>query len=307
MRIAFALPVSGTWATPDNVLHVARQAEAAGYHGLWTFQRLLAPADHSIEPWYTSVLDPAVVLGFAAAVTERAELGVAIINAPFESPALLAKQMASLDVLSRGRLVTGIGAGWLKGEFTASGVPFERRGARIEEYVHCVRAIWGPDPVTFDGEFYQLPPSLMLPKPTFRPGGATPPILMGGTAPAALERIGRIGDGWISSSRVTPADLANAVTVVRQSATEAGRDPDRLRFVCRAVVRDEPRTGPLTGPLELVRDDLAGLAEYGITDAFVDLNFDRTIGVVDADPKASMQRADDVLTALAPGALSDVR
>ena len=152
MKIGFALPVSGSWATPDNVLTVARRAEQLGYSSLWSFQRLLVPAGARMAPVYLSVLDPTVVLGYAAAVTERVELGIAVINAPFESPALLAKQLATLDLLSRGRLIAGLGLGWLAEEFIASGVPFERRGARMDEYVRCLEALWGDDPVAFDGE-----------------------------------------------------------------------------------------------------------------------------------------------------------
>jgi probable F420-dependent oxidoreductase len=298
MRVGFALPVSGAWATPDAVLTVARRAEALGYAGLWTFQRLLVPVSGeqaAQPPVYTSVLDPTVVLGYAAAVTERVELGVAIINAPFVSPALLAKQLTTLDLLSRGRLVAGLGLGWLPEEFVAGGVPYERRGARMEEYIACLRALWGPDPVRFDGEFYQVPPSVVRPKPARRL-----PLLLGGAAPAALERIGRLGDGWVSSSRMAPTELGLRVEQIRAAARDAGRDPGSLRFVARAVVLDGPRTRPLTGPLHQVRDDLAGLAEQGLTDVFVDLNFDPAIGNPAADPAAALDRADAVLEALAP-------
>jgi len=200
MRIGFGLPVSGSWASAENVLDVAQRAEGLGYQSLWTFQRLLAPSDHSLGPVYASVLDPVAVLGMAAAVTRRASLGVAILNLPFYSPALLGKQFASLDVLSQGRLLAGVGLGWLPGEFQASNVPFERRGARAEEYLRVLRAVWGPDPVSFEGDFYSVPASLALPKPVQDPL----PLLLGGEAPAALDRAGRLSDGWISSSR---ADL----------------------------------------------------------------------------------------------------
>jgi probable F420-dependent oxidoreductase len=300
MQIGFALPVSGSWATPDNVLTVARRADQLGYASLWTFQRLLVPSDNQIAPVYTSVLDPTVVLGYAAAVTERVDLGIAIINAPFESPALLAKQLATLDLLSRGRLIAGLGIGWMPEEFTASGVPFARRGDRVAEYIRCLDALWGPDPVQFDGEFYQVPSSLVLPKPVPRSSSHRPPILMGGDAKAALERIGRIGDGWISNSRVPPTEFGQRVDVVKAAAKAAGRDVDNLRFVCRGVLLDAPRTRPLTGSLDEIRDDLPGLAKQGVTDLFIDLNFDPTIGHVDVDPAASMRRAQAVLEAFAP-------
>jgi probable F420-dependent oxidoreductase len=299
MDIGFALPVSGAWAIPANVLEVARTAERLGYASLWTFSRLLVPTTATLPPVYTSVLDPVVPLGLAAGVTERVRLGTAIVNMPFQPPAVLAKQVATLDVLSGGRVDLGLGLGWVPEEFEAAGVPFERRGARAEEYLACLRALWGPDPVEFDGEFYRVPESSVLPKPVQSPH---PPLLLGGGAPAALARIGRLADGWISASRFDPARLSEYVEPVRRAAEDAGRDPAALRFVCRGVVRDVERSGPLTGSLEEVRADLPGLAEQGITEVFVDLNFDPTVGNPDVDPDVAMRRAREVLEALAPGA-----
>ncbi|WP_127125254.1 TIGR03619 family F420-dependent LLM class oxidoreductase [Georgenia sp. SYP-B2076] len=297
MDIGFALPVSGSWATPRNVAEVARRAEALGYASVWTFQRLLVPEEASLPPVYASVLDPVVALGYAAAVTERVRLGTAIVNLPFQSPAVLGKQLATLDVLSDGRLDVGLGLGWSREEFVAAGASFRRRGARAEEYLACLRALWGQDRVEFDGEFYRVPVSNVLPKPVQRPH---PPILLGGQAPAALARAGRLADGWISNSRADLTRLSDPVEQVRRAARDSGRDPDTLRFVCRGVVRDAPRTGPLTGSLDEVRADLPALAAQGVTEVFVDLNFDPTIGHPDADPAASMRRAHAVLDALAP-------
>src|SRR6202035_5225058 len=142
MRIGFGAPVSGAWATPQYLSRFAAEAEAAGYRSLWTFQRLLVPEGSAMEPVYHSVLDPMVALGFAAAVTSRIRLGVAVVNLPFISPAVLAKQAATLDVLSRGRHELGLGIGWMPEEFEATGASMERRGARAEEYVAALRALW---------------------------------------------------------------------------------------------------------------------------------------------------------------------
>lgn len=297
MDVGFGLPVSGSWATPGNIVTIAQRAEELGYAGLWTFQRLLVAKDQDLGPVYRSVIDPIAAMSFAAAVTERIRLGAAVVNVPFASPALLAKQFATIDLLSGGRAVAGVGLGWMPEEFAAVGVPYERRGARGEEYIACLRAMWGPDPVEFEGEFYRVPPASLLPKPVQRPG---PPILVGGTAPAALERTGRLADGWISGSRMDPERLFESVDAVKAAATRAGRDPDLLRFACRGVVRDVPRSGPLTGTLEEVRADLPAIAAQGITELFVDLNFDPAVADPDADPAASMRRALEVLEALAP-------
>ncbi|PFG41178.1 putative F420-dependent oxidoreductase [Georgenia soli] len=297
MEIGFALPVSGAWATPGNVSELARRAEALGYRSLWTFQRLLVPAGSRLPPVYTSVLDPVVTLAHAAAVTDRVRLGTAIVNMPFQPPVLLAKQLATLDVLSGGRLDVGLGLGWQPEEFTAAGTPYERRGARAEEYLACLRALWGPDPVTFSGRLYQVPSAVVLPKPVQQPA---PPVLLGGAAPRALERVGRLADGWISASRADLTDLATSIGLVRDSARTHGRDPHALRFVCRGVVRGVPRDGPLTGSLEDVRSDLPALAAQGVTELFADLNFDPAIGSPRADPAAAVRRAHEVLEALAP-------
>ena len=297
MDIGFALPVSGSWATPRNVVEIAKRADELGYSTLWTFQRLLYPSGTGLSSVYASVLDPVTVLGFAAAVTERIRLGTAIVNLPFQPPVLLAKQLATLDVLSEGRLDAGLGLGWAPEEFTAAGAPYERRGARAVEYLACLRALWGPDPVSFDGDFYQVPPSTVLPKPIQQPH---PPLLLGGAAPAALARIGRIADGWISSSRADLTTLSTPVAQIKEAAVAAGRDPESLRFVVRGVLPDTERDGPLTGTLDEVRADLDVIAAQGITETFLELNFDPEIGNPDADPAASMRRAHEVLEALAP-------
>jgi probable F420-dependent oxidoreductase len=296
MDLGFGLPVSGGWATPENVVTVARRAEELGYSTLWTFQRLLVPESASLPPVYTSVLDPVVTLAYAAAFTERVELGTAIVNAPFLAPVVLAKQLATLDVLARGRALAGLGLGWAREEFAAVGVPFERRGARAEEYLRCLDAIWADDPVRFDGEFYQVPPSTILPKPVRRP-----PVLLGGDAPAALDRAGRMADGWISRSRFDLRELGPAVARVRTAAERAGRDPEALRFVCRGVAVVGPRTRLLTGTLDEIRGDFPALAAQGITEAFVDLNFDPAVGHPDVDAADALRHALEVLTALAPG------
>jgi len=298
MKIGFGLPVSGSWATPEIVATVARRADELGYATLWSFQRLLVPTETPLEAQYRSVADPLLPLAYAAALTTRARLGAAIVNMPFQPPAVLAKQYATLDVLSGGRAVAGLGLGWVPEEFEAVGVPFERRGTRGEEYVAALRALWGPDPVSFDGDLYRVPESSVLPKPV-RPGG--PPILIGGGAPPALERCGRIADGWISSSRADPDTIDQPIEAVRAAAREAGRSDAELEFVVRGVVLVGKRTRPLTGTLDEIRDDLPALAGKGVTEVFVDLNFDPRIGNPDADPKESLARATDVLEALAPG------
>jgi probable F420-dependent oxidoreductase len=297
VKIGFGLPVSGSWATPDTIVHVARRAEELGYHSLWTFQRLLSPVDGAWGEMYRAVHDPLVTLGFAAGITERVRLGVAVVNLPFVTPVQLAKQAATVDILSGGRLDLGLGLGWADEEFTASGVSKHRQGRRAAEFIAVLKTLWTDDVVAHEGEFYRVPAARMDPKPVQRPH---PPVLLGGTAPAALRRAGRLTDGWISSSRADLDRIGESIDLVRAGAADAGRDPAALRFVCRGVVKVGPRTGRLTGSYAEIVADLEAVAAQGVTELFVDLNFDPRIGSPDADPAESRRRADEALEALAP-------
>src|SRR5918997_4882884 len=183
MVISCGCPVSGVWADPMSVTGFAMRAEELGYHGLWSFQRLLVGAGQELAPVYRSVLDPMLALTYAAARTTQIRLGVAVINLPFVSPTYLAKQAATLDVLSGGRFDLGLGTGWAPAEFAATGSSPQRRGARTEEYLAVLRTLWTDDVSAFDGEFYTVPPARMYPKPVRRPG---PPVLLGGSAATAL-------------------------------------------------------------------------------------------------------------------------
>jgi probable F420-dependent oxidoreductase len=305
MRIGFGLPVSGAWATPQNISQLASRAEQAGYGSAWTFQRLLVPEGSGMEAVYQSVLDPMAALAYASAVTSCIRLGVAVVNAPFVSPGYLAKQAASVDVLSAGRLDLGLGLGWMPEEFALAGASMQRRGARTAEYIQVLRTLWDKQPTEFNGEFYTVPRGSALPRPV-QPGG--PPILLGGTAPVALRRAGRIADGWVTSSRADLAAIAQSITIVREAASDAGRDPAKLRIICRGVVRyGEPATDDggrrrlLSGSHAQIREDVAWLAVQGVTEVFYDLNWDPLVGSPDADPEVAADRAADVLEALAPG------
>ena len=308
VQIGFAVPMSGSWATPANQVAVARRAEELGYASLWTFQRLLFPADAAgadaarWQPVYRSVADPLVTLAYLAGHTRRIRLGVAVLNMPWFAPILLAKQAASLDAVSEGRLDLGLGIGWSRLEYAAAGAPFERRGERAEEFLSCLKALWTDDVVDFDGRFHQVRGAIVEPKPVQSPH---PPLLLGGSAEPALRRAGRLADGWISSSGQDLRSIGASVRVVQDAAADAGRDPASLRFVCRGVVRlrNEPQgpdRRPLTGSLDQIWGDCAELEARGVTEMFVDLNFDRDIGVVDAEPQASMAWALELLELMAP-------
>lgn len=309
MKIGFGGPVSGVWATPENLASFAASAEGAGYASLWTFQRLIVPEGSAMEPVYHSVLDPMVALGYLAAATQRIRLGVAVVNMPYLAPVYLAKQAATVDVLSGGRLDLGLGIGWMPEEFTAAGATMAKRGVRTGEYLEVLRRAWADGITEFSGEFYTVPPGRIAPNPMQRPG---PPVLLGGTVRAALERAGRLADGWVTSSRADLSRISEGVEVVRGAAAEAGRDPASIRIICRGVVRaGAPVTVPegggrrlLSGSYADIRGDVAWLAEHGVTEIFYDLNWDPLIGAPDADPVGAVARAEEILTELAPGGQS---
>jgi probable F420-dependent oxidoreductase len=299
--LGFGLPVSGRWATPDTLRRTARRAEELGYASLWTFQRVLSPVAEALGPSHESVLDPVVPLALVAGDTDRIRLGTATICAPFTAPALLAKTLTSLDVLSGGRLTAGLGMGWLPQEYAAAGVPYERRGRRMDEYLRCLEALWTQDPVEFAGEFYTVPRSHVGPPPVQRPH---PPVLLGGAAAPALRRAGRLAQGWICNSRQDPTNLGASIEAVRDGAREAGRDPEAVRIVVRGVVdlvdddHGEQRR-PLQGTREQVLDDLAALRAQGVTDVFLDLNFSPWVNSPDVDAGAALAYAERVLDAFA--------
>jgi probable F420-dependent oxidoreductase len=283
MKLGFGLPVAGDAATPAAIAEVARRAEALGYASLWTFQRLLYPEAPRNEyygapgAWpaaFRSVLDPVVALTWAAAHTRSVRLGVSVLIMPFYQPVVLAKQLASLDVVSGGRLDVGVGTGWSLDEFEAAGVPPDRRGARADEFLRVLAAVWGDDPVEFAGEFYRVPRSSVRPKPVQRP---RPPLLVGGYAPGVVRRAATLGDGY-TGGNIPLADLASLVARVRGAARDAGREPAAFPIVCRGVYRltAEPlgagrRT--LHGSADEIRDDVRRYAEAGVSELFLDPNF----------------------------------
>ena len=304
MDIGFGAAIAGTWATPRNLAELARRAERLGYRSLWTFQRLLAPAGAKLAPAYRSVLDPMVSLGYLAAATSSIRLGVAVVNHPFQSPLLLAKQAATVDVLSGGRLDLGLGSGWLPEEFAGSGTSMARRGARADDYVAALRALWS-GAGGYQGTFFSIPAGRQEPAPVQRPG---PPILIGGMSRAAMERAGRIGDGWVTASSADLSTIAESAKVVQSAARAARRGPARI--VCRGVVRPgkpsvSARTGRrrlLSGSYEQIREDVRWLGSCGVTEVFYDLNFDTAVGDPSADEGKAVLRASEILEALAPDA-----
>jgi len=284
MRLGFGLPTGGDRATPDDVIGLAQHAEALGYQSVWVFQRLLCPVTPQNsyygtpnEAWpepFRSTLDPIVILAAVAAQTKRIRLGTSVLVAPFYSPVVLGKQLATLDVISHGRLTVGLGLGWSRDEYDAAGTPWDRRGHRLDEFIECLDAVWTQDEVKFRGAFYHVPASRVEPKPVQKP---RPPLLVGGYQEAAFRRAGRLGDGY-TGGNMAPEKLADIVARVREHAERAGRDPAGLIFASRgsfkvASTSQGRNRKVFCGSLQEIRDDMRRYEDSGVTELFLDPTF----------------------------------
>jgi probable F420-dependent oxidoreductase len=210
MRLGIHLPQIGRKAGPDGIRRAAIQAEELGYDDVWTSEHIIVPAG-AMYPPSPLFYDPVLTLTWAAAYTSRVGLGTSVLVLPLRHPLPLAKELATLQNLSGGRLILGAGVGWLQAEFAALGVPFNERGRRTDEGIAMMRAVWSDDPVSFETKW--IPAAIdqmrMLPKPE------TPiPIWVGGTSEPALRRALRL-DGW-HGSRATPEQAAPLVERLRR-------------------------------------------------------------------------------------------
>jgi probable F420-dependent oxidoreductase len=274
VKLGVGLPTSGAGATVARIVAAAEEAERIGLDSIWTFERLMSPVDGAIgigspDPvpipdGYKNVYEPLEILAYVAARTSTISLGTSVIDSLLHSPVALARRLATLDQLCEGRLLAGVGVGWMVAEFEAAGVPTARRGARLEEHITAMRAVWGPDPVAHDGAFYSITPSWIGPKPV-RPDGVA--VLAGSLAPAAVERAGRLGVGW-NPIMMTWEMFEGSVVTFREAAAKAGHDPASLPIVIRVNGEVTPAPvddrAPLTGNVEQVLEDLARVTRSGV-------------------------------------------
>jgi probable F420-dependent oxidoreductase len=237
MKFGIIFANAGPFGEPDVTAGLAQLAEEHGFESLWTVEHTVVPAGYASEYPYdesgkmpggdeVSITDPLIWMTWVAAVTTHLRVATGILILPQRNPVTLAKELATLDVLSGGRVDLGIGVGWLREEFEALGVPFESRGARTDEYVAAMRALWNDDPATFKGEFVAFERCHSNPKPV-QPGGI--PIVVGGHSQAAARRAGRLGNGFFPG-RYRDEELRPLLETMRASATEAGRDPTAIEI-----------------------------------------------------------------------------
>ena len=229
--LAFASSVGND---PDSALEICRCAERAGFDSVWGGEHVIRPTRIASPYPYTEdgempgepdtpIPDPLIWLAYVAAVTDTLRLGTGILILPQRNPLVTAKAVASLDLLSGGRVSLGIGVGWLEEEFDSLGVPFEGRGARTDEYVAAMRALWTEDKASVDGEFVSFANAISKPKP---PQGSVP-VVVGGHTKASARRAGRLGDGFFPG-KGSDDEIAALLDEMATAAKEAGRDPDAI-------------------------------------------------------------------------------
>jgi probable F420-dependent oxidoreductase len=233
MKFGLAFANIITFAERDGLVRLGQSAEAAGFESVWTVEHVIYPEGYGSTYPYdpsgkmmmaadTPLPDPLLWLAFVAAATEELRLGTGILILPQRNPVVLAKEVATLDHLSGGRVELGVGVGWLREEFDALGIPWEKRGARTEEHIAVMRALWDGDHVDFDGDLFSFNDISSNPKPEH----GRVPIHIGGHSRAAAERAGRIGDGFFPGR----GDIAEMVDIVRQTAADVGRDPAEIEI-----------------------------------------------------------------------------
>ena len=225
--LAFA---SSVGTTSQSALEICRKAEAAGFDSVWGGEHVIRP-DHIDSPYpytpdgdmpgeaETPIPDPLIWLAYVAAVAPTLQLGTCILIVPQRNPLVLAKELATLDTLTDGRVELGLGVGWMKEEFDALGIPWERRGARNDEYVAAMRALWAGPHAEYHGEFVDFPPATCSPRPV----NGSIPILVGGDTPAAIRRAARMADGYFPGT-TDEKELASLIQQVRDAADREGRD-----------------------------------------------------------------------------------
>jgi probable F420-dependent oxidoreductase len=228
---------SGSTAKPEPLAEVARKAEQLGYESIWIPEHLAVPVEMRTRYPYAedgkfpggamvAINDPFLALAYAAACTERIKLGTGVFVLPLRDAIAVAKAVATLDVLSRGRLLFGVGVGWLEDEFEAVGASFADRAARTREAIRMMKILWSEETPRFEGRFHRFPPLGFNPKPVQKPH---PPILFGGETGAALKRAAELGDGWYGAHH-TPESVRAQLATLKERADAAGRDFSALEI-----------------------------------------------------------------------------
>jgi probable F420-dependent oxidoreductase len=254
-------------------------SEESGFDSVWVLERLLWPVnpqspypatpDGSLPSAYQSVLDPLDTLSFVAAITDKISLGTSVIDALFHNPVVLGKRFATLDILSGGRAICGLGIGWSKDEYQASNIPFKNRGKREDEFIQILKRIWTEDVVEFKGEYYTIPPSKIGPKPVQKPHI---PIFIGGFTPNTFSRIVNYDtNGWLGVLFGPFDQLQSTINAMKELAIKSKKDSNSFRVILLTYpnIQESGNSGagqrfPMTGTIEEIGADIKVIKDMGI-------------------------------------------
>ena len=275
MNFGFIIPHNFGLDDPNDVVNIGKRAEELGFDSIWVNHHILNVGyifDRlGSKPYYDAI----TVLTWVAAHTERVRLGTTVLVLPYLNPLVLAKTLATLDVMSKGRLTVGVGVGALKSESDALGSTFETRGRYADESIKIMKELWTSEDPEFEGEFFSFSGVKFSPKPAQKPH---PPILVGGTSRAAMRRAATLGDGW-HPIRQPLSDLARNIQTIRRLAEEAGRDPSEVTVSVRTEldVTDSPSDGAesqMIGTADQLRATIAQYEELGVSEIVLSVSTD---------------------------------
>jgi probable F420-dependent oxidoreductase len=293
LKIGITLPQAGQQATKENVIQMANLAEREGLDSLWVGERLLWPtnpqtpypstSDGSIPIEQQIILDPLETLTFVAANTNKITLGTAVIDMLFHNPVVLARRFATLDVLSEGRAICGLGIGWSKDEYQTSNVPFQNKGERANEFIQALKRIWTDDVVEFKGDYYNIPASKIGPKPIQKPH---PPIYIGGSSPNTFSRIvNHETNGWLGVIAGSLEYLENTMRTIKDLANKANKNPNNFKVILltapnivfdsktQLTTTNESQRFSLIGTIDQVGNDIQRIKQMGVDHIIFAYNF----------------------------------
>lgn len=279
MKYGVFLPVSGRAASRKTLMQAAQQAESLGYDSVWAADRLVMPwkidttypysrESTFIVPPDRPFFDTLTCLAFLAGCTEKIQLGMSVMVLPYRHPLHWAKIATTIDQLSTGRLIMGVGVGWMEEEFAAMNAPFKERGKVSDEQLTLLKQLWTEEHITFKGKYYNVDDIAFNPKPYQKP---RVPIWVGGEGKYAQRRAGQYGDAWFPYFvKVTPNELAAGFDNVRAEARNTGRNPEEIQLACCLPIELTSSAGPqienyLKGSIEQVTDRLRMFQKVGVT------------------------------------------
>jgi probable F420-dependent oxidoreductase len=292
MRLGLRVPQTGRMvATKENIASLAKQAEDAGLYSLWVLERLVWPispkdkypgtTDGRFPEDWQFIFDPIETLTYVAANTNKIALGTSVIDMLFHNPVVLARRFATLDVLSEGRSIAGFGIGWSKDEYQVSNIPFQNRGKRADEFIQVLKKIWTDDIIEFRGQFYNIPPSRIGPKPLQKPHV---PIYLGGYSQKTFARIASYANGWICTIQDSLDQAKSNICKLEEECRKVNRDFDEINIAAilyprimdsvdkREGVNQRKTRKLMNGNIDQVGEDLLEINDIGVDQAILNYN-----------------------------------